>query len=81
MLKIASPHIIPKRKAKGTAVSVPAKTKYIAYPPESEANRAVKNIVAPMPTYLLCSVGYFRRVSLCAPEQNQKKSVSFFIIQ
>jgi hypothetical protein len=79
MLKIASPQIIPKSNEKGNALSVPEKTKYIAYPPESEANSAVKKIVAPMPKYLLCSVGYFKRVSLCAPEQNQKKSVNFFI--
>ena len=61
------------------AAGLPAKTKYMAYPPDSEANNAVKNMVAPMPTYLLCSRGYFFNVPICAPEQNQKKRVTFFI--
>ena len=39
----------------------------------------MKNIVAPIPTYLLCSMGYFFKVFICAPEQNQKKRVTFFI--
>src|ERR1700749_1476437 len=76
---MAVPHINPNKMAKPTANALPLKTKYMAYPPESEANKAVKNMVAPMPTYLLCSTGYFFKVSTCAPEQNQKKRVTFLI--
>jgi hypothetical protein len=65
--------------AKPTANASPLKTKYMAYPPDRDANNAVKNIVAPIPTYLLCSMGYFLSVSICAPEQNQKNRVIFFI--
>jgi hypothetical protein len=65
--------------ANPTAKALPLKTKYIAYPPDIAANKAVKNMVAPIPTYLLCSIGYFFNVSMCAPEQNQKKRVTFLI--
>ena len=78
---MAIPHIKPKNTAKTTAKGLPLKTKYMAYPPESEANKAVKNMVAPIPTYLLCSMGYFFSVPICAPEQNQKNRVTLFINQ
>lgn len=71
--------MIPNNKAKIGAKTLPLNTKYIAYPPDKQANNAVKNIVAPIPTYLLCSMGYFFKVSMCAPEQNQKKRVTFLI--
>ena len=79
MLKIARPQMSPKKMANKTAAGLPENTKYMAYPPDKAAKSAVKNMVAPMPTYLLCSVGKFFRVPACAPEQNQKKSVIFFI--
>ena len=76
---MAVPHNRPNKMAKTTANGLPEKTKYMAYPPDNEANTAVKNMVAPMPTYLLCSRGYFFKVPIWAPEQNQKKRVIFFI--
>ena len=71
--------MMPKSVATNTASVLPLNTKYMAYPPDSVANKAVKNMVAPMPTYLLCSIGYLFSVLTCAPEQNQKKLVTFFI--
>src|ERR1700744_5470539 len=79
ILNMAVPHKSPNRTVKTTAAGVSANTKYMAYPEDNDGNNAVKNIVAPMPTYLLCSRGYFFKVPICAPEQNQKKRVMLFI--
>ena len=73
--------MIPNNRANNTAPASPLKTKYMAYPPDSAANRPVKNIVAPMPVYLLCSVWCFSSVEMCAPEQNQKKRDIAFIME
>jgi hypothetical protein len=37
------------------------------------ANMPVKNIVAPIPAYLLVSVGVLLRIEGCIPEQKRKK--------
>ena len=39
----------------------------------------MKKIVAPIPAYLLVSVGHFSSMVESAPEQSRKKEVSFFI--
>src|SRR5690349_20020010 len=80
ILKMASAQIRPNIRDKTTAPESPLKTKYMAYPPDNAANRPVKKIVAPIPKYLLCSVGYFSRVERCAPEQNQKNRIIVFMI-
>src|SRR5690606_4520714 len=41
----------------------------------------VKNTVAPMPTYLLDSVGHLTRRSWCAPEHHQKNRFNFSMKQ
>ena len=46
----------------------------MAYPPDSIAITAVKNIKPPCPKYLDQSVGHFLRISRLTPEQIQKNS-------
>jgi len=70
-VKIKSPHSTPSAVA--TEVSLNAV--YAAYPPESAANPAVKNMMAPTIEYLFNSVRQLGayRISRVAPEHIRKK--------
>jgi hypothetical protein len=75
-LKIISAHTRPKT----TAITYDSKTVYNAYPEEKKARTPVKKTVAPIPMYLLTSVGHFSRMEASTPEQKRKKFLSRVII-
>ena len=54
-----------------------SKTVYNAYDAERNAKTPVKKTVAPIPVYFAVSEGHFLRISVSAPEQNQKKEMTF----
>jgi hypothetical protein len=74
-LKIINPQSSPKK----IAGIKDWKTAKSAYPAAKAANTPVKKTVAPIPTYLLLSVGVRFSKAKFAPLQNQKKWVIRFM--
>jgi hypothetical protein len=69
----------PQKIAMMIEIIYESKTVYEAYPAANAANSPVKNMVAPMPMYLLVSTGVLFNILGCAPEQNRKKLFKEFI--
>ncbi len=70
----------PHKREKSIDVNRFPKTVYKAYPDAIMAKSPVKKTVAPMPTYLLNSVGACFKMRSSQPEQKIKKAANRSII-